>query len=186
MINIGFGLSILIPVPYLINNIFDLGKETYGLIMSFSSFGMIVGAVAVNKAKKEFQIKDFSKISYILAALSCIFLIPTIFSFSKLFIIVLFSTGMFLFGAVIAYIDIPIITFLQNYSPENLRGQIMGFFISLVKIVLPLSLFISGKIVDVLSPIISIGFGGLVFALTGFLIIYFYSKVEKNKKTRQI
>jgi MFS family permease len=176
MSNIGIGFCILVPIPYLINNIFLLSKESYGLIMSFSSLGIITGALILNQLKKEIDLQDLFKISYAMSLFSLLFIVPSIFIIHSSYIIVIYSLGMFLFGISIAFIDIPIITFLQKYSPENLRGQIIGIFISFAKIALPISLFISGQIVDSWSPYLSVVLGGIIFLFSGLFLMKFSKK----------
>jgi hypothetical protein len=61
-------------------------------------------------------------------------------------------------GILISFVDIPIITIMQDEIPSNLRGVVFGLTLSLVKVVLPISLLLSGYLVDhvpiVLIPVI--------------------------------
>ncbi|MEI6856343.1 MFS transporter [Psychrilyobacter sp.] len=175
MFNIGYGFSILIPIPYLVNNVFNLSKESYGVIQGFSPFGIIIGAIIINRFNKKLEIKFFIKLFYFLTGVSLIFLIPIIFNLSDIVIVIIYSLGMFLLGITISFIDIPLFTFLQNNSPENLRGEIIGLFISFIKVTLPFTLFLSGKIVDQFSPDISIILGILIYFLTGSFLGYSYN-----------
>lgn len=174
--NIGFAFVCTVPFPYLIINHYKFSNSIYGGVMGMLSVGMILGSFLVSKFKIKLEIKSFITIYSSLGILAIILSSLYIFKLEGIYLIGVLGTGALGVGLSIPFIDIPLITFLQSTTPEKIRGQIIGSFISIVKTILPLSLLISGKIVDKSSPFLSIVLGGGIF----FLGTYLSKRISKE------
>jgi hypothetical protein len=71
-----------------------------------------------------------------------------------------YSALSILMGVLISYVDIPIITIMQDEIPSGLRGVVFGLTMSLVKVVLPVSLLASGYLIDYLPAVLIPVLGG--------------------------
>ncbi|OOM77970.1 MFS transporter [Clostridium sp. BL-8] len=170
-INFFIGLSINIPMPYIINNIMQLNTKLYGLIQSTYSIGAILGAIIIKKIIKNFSLEKIIKSATILLSSCMIALGFSVIIQAKIsdetFILIYFVLVTILIGFSISFIDIPIFYFLQKTISDEFRGRVLGLVISIAKIVLPIALIISGYLINqVPSYLLSIVGGILLFIFT--------------------
>ncbi len=170
-INFFIGLSINIPMPYIINNIIHLDTKLYGLIQSTYSIGSILGAITIKKIIKKFSFKKIIKSATILLSLCMIsigfsVIIQTTIP-NKTAILIYFILVTILIGFSLSFIDIPIFYFLQKTIPDEFRGRVLSLGIGISKIVLPIALIISGYLINQIpSYLLSIVGGILLFTFT--------------------
>ncbi len=182
LLNIGFGIFILLPVPYIVNNIFHFSNEKFGIIQSFFSLGFIVSSLYISKKNKEVRLDLLHRVFYIYFFTGVLFLIPLFLKVSTFGNLIFYILGMFIFGGVIPYIDINIITFIQTRTPNEIIGQVMGSFIGIVKFIFPVSLFVGGILVDYISPIFSIALGMSIYLVSGLIFTSYW----KKRKAREL
>lgn len=168
--NLAYGVSLVISIPYLINNKFYLGGTAYGIIQGCLPIGMILGSLLVKKYNVGLDLNIFKTIGITVSFSIFLYSLPLLFFFDKLYIIILYSFLMFLFGLIIPFFDIPIFTYLQQELPINIRGQILGLFISCIKIIFPMALLISGAIIDNFSIKYNMLFGFFLFILFSLFV----------------
>lgn len=98
--------------------------------------------------------------------------IPVIFtghSLGQLFYGAYYIGAMFLFGLIVAFIDIPLSYFMQKEVPEEYRGRVMSIGISIGKTMVPLARVISGVLLGLVPPyLLPIG-GGMLFLAINLL-----------------
>lgn len=177
-INFFLGFSIQVPMPFIINSVLTLSPKWYGVINSAFPIGMVLGSLVVEKIMAKVDYNKLLMAMVVLMALCALFVgIPLVLPLSRVFIGFIYIGIMFLLGIAIALIDIPIMFILQSSVPEYIRGRIMSLITSLVKIVLPISLIISGALLQTLPSYYLPILGG-VFALVYSFIYY----VISNKK----
>ena len=177
LFNFIFAMMVIIPIPYIVNNIFKMESKFLGIIQSLLPVGMILGAFLVKKYKINISVDLIKNIFLIFLLTGISFLIPLYFKIEFWRIVTIYSFGMFIIGIILGVTEVPIFTYFQKFIPENIRGQVIGTFISLVKVIVPLTLLLSGKIIDISSPRVSI-YIGIILSLG----VIFFSKIVKKLK----
>jgi MFS family permease len=150
-LNFLLGFSVNIPGPYIINELLKLSPNAYGIIYAMFSVGLIIGTLTVEAVMKRFEYRRLLiGMNGIIAIAASLVGLPTLFpSRTEVGIYVLYY-GMLhvIMGIAIAYVDVPIMTLLQNEIPEALRGRVLSLVMSFVKIVLPIALLLSGALIN--------------------------------------
>lgn len=177
-LNFFIGLSINVPLPYIINNVIKLNANFFGIIEAAFPIGMILGAVMIKRIMDKYSYEKIMKLSSILLSATMVAIgFSVILNFKvnmDTFYLLYFIFIMILAGIAISSIDIPLFYMLQNTIPEDIRGRVLSIGISFAKIVLPVALIISGALISHLPayilPIIS-GIALCIFSI-------FYIKVH--------
>jgi len=181
-LNFFFNFTIIVPLPYLLNNIWDISSLFYGIIQGAFPVGMILGAVMTDRILNMISYSRLLKrIIFLTGGGVLLFVLPLIlFSAApgELFVLVYYSILMFLCGVSVAWIDIPANVLIQKIVPKKILGRVISVKFSLIKIIVPLSLLISGYLINYLSPIFLIGSGALIFIVFNF--IFFASDLGKD------
>ena len=178
-LNFFIGFSINVPLPYIINNIIKLNANYYGLIQAAFPIGMILGALIIKHIMEKIEYEAIIRTSNFLLSVTMVAIgIAAILFYQfqhAVFYLVYFALLMVLAGIAIASLDIPIIYILQKTIPDEFRGRVLSMGISVAKIILPISLMLSGALINhIPSHIIPIAGGmGLI------LFNMFYMKLKK-------
>ena len=149
--NIGFGLTFSVTIPYIINKVFQVNSEIYGIIQSCFYLGMMFGASFFAIKVKEITINYFYKIFLYLGLILTLFLFPLIIKVNLICNIFFYILAMIFYGMQSSYFDICLTSFVQREISENDLGKYLGIFISFSKVFLLISIFISGIIIDFIS-----------------------------------
>ncbi|MGL5541973.1 MAG: MFS transporter, partial [Fusobacteriaceae bacterium] len=179
---------IMIPVPYIVNQILKLGSKIFGMVQGSLPIGAIVGAVFVNRKKTVLTEKVFMKIFGVFL-ISCAILYCTSFNLEKTGVAdpCGLALAMFISGMAFGILDVTAATYFQENVPEDIRGKIMGLITGIVKFTMPLAFIISGKITDRYSPFMSIGLGGsIILAALFFLTVISYARKKEGDKISEI
>ncbi|MBF4694987.1 MFS transporter [Fusibacter ferrireducens] len=178
-INFFLGFALQVPLPYIVNNVLMLSPRWYGMINGAFPVGLIAGALIVEKIMSRFNYdKILLNMVWIMAACSITVGVPLLISWPKEWIGILYLLIMFILGITIALIDIPIAYILQDILPEYIRGRILSLVASVVKIFLPLGLFLSGILIQSISVYYLPILGGVLALLYSCIFHYF----ANNKK----
>lgn len=177
-LNFFIGLSINVPLPYIINNVIKLNAKFFGIIEAACSIGMIIGALIIKKIMDKYSYEKIMKLSSILLSACMIAIGFSVILHFKVYnetiYLIYFILIMIFTGIAISSIDIPIFYLLQNTIPDDLRGRVLSIGISIAKIILPVALIISGALINhmpaYILPIIS-GIGLCIFSI-------FYIKIN--------
>lgn len=165
-LNFSLGLSISVPLPYIINNVLGLGPKYLGIIQGSFPIGLIIGAVFVGKLLIRL---DYNRIlmtmNFILAI--CIFMIGIpVFPFNiitnKIAIVIYYCLVMSIVGVAISFIDIPLISILQSIIPDEYRGRVLSLVISMGKIISPLAFMLAGALINILPVYLLQLFGSMI------------------------
>lgn len=174
-LNFFIGLSINIPMPYIINNVLKLNSKYFGMIQAALPVGMILGAVIIKKIMEKYLYNNILKsASIMLSICMCAvgfsvilhYIIYNVITFLLYFIILMVFAGI-----AISLIDIPIFYVLQRTIPDEFRGRVLSIGISIAKTILPAALILSGALIGItpayLTPII----GGILLCIFSIFFI---------------
>ena len=178
ILNFFISFSVTVPLPYIINNLLNLSSNQYGIIQGAFPVGMILGAVAVGKIIEKIdymKLLIFSSIT-LSVAIALLGLPLVIADASSLAYMIYYISIMVIFGIAISFIDVPILWLMQKSIPDNLRGKVLSISMSIVKLIAPLGLVISGMIINSVPVYIMTFAGGGILMLSNLMILN-----QKNK-----
>ena len=178
ILNFFISFSVTVPLPYIINNLLNLSSNQYGIIQGAFPVGMILGAVAVGKIIEKIdymKLLIFSSIT-LSVAIALLGLPLVLADASSLAYMIYYISIMVIFGIAISFIDVPILWLMQKSIPDNLRGKVLSISMSIVKLIAPLGLVISGMIINSVPVYIMTFSGGGILMLSNLMILN-----QKNK-----
>ena len=178
ILNFFISFSVTVPLPYIINNLLNLSSNQYGIIQGAFPVGMILGAVVVGKIIEKIdymKLLIFSSIT-LSVAIALLGLPLVLADASSLAYMIYYISIMVIFGMAISFIDVPILWLMQKSIPDNLRGKVLSTSMSIVKLIAPLGLVISGMIINSVPVYIMTFAGGGILMLSNLMILN-----QKNK-----
>ena len=178
ILNFFISFSVTVPLPYIINNLLNLSSNQYGIIQGAFPVGMILGAVVVGKIIEKIdymKLLIFSSIT-LSVAIALLGLPLVLADASSLAYMIYYISIMVIFGIAISFIDVPILWLMQKTIPDNLRGKVLSISMSIVKLIAPLGLVISGMIINSVPVYIMTFAGGGILMLSNLMILN-----QKNK-----
>ena len=178
ILNFFISFSVTVPLPYIINNLLNLSSNQYGIIQGAFPVGMILGAVVVCKIIEKIdymKLLIFSSIT-LSVAIALLGLPLVLADASSLAYMIYYISIMVIFGIAISFIDVPILWLMQKSIPDNLRGKVLSISMSIVKLIAPLGLVISGMIINSVPVYIMTFAGGGILMLSNLMILN-----QKNK-----
>ena len=174
-LNFLLGFSVNVPGPYIINELLNLPPKAYGVINAMFPIGLIIGTLTVETMMKRFEFRQLLiTMNGFIAMLASLIGLPMLFPIhdSYALYIAFYGTLFLLMGIAIAYVDVPIMMILQTEVPENLRGRVISLLGSLVKVILPIALLLSGAMIGKLPiaflPVIG---ATIAFSYSAFLLL---------------
>ena len=178
ILNFFISFSVTVPLPYIINNLLNLSSNQYGIIQGAFPVGMILGAVVVGRIIEKIDYMKLLIFSSITLSVAIAFLgLPLVLAdASSLAYMIYYISIMVIFGIAISFIDVPILWLMQKSIPDNLRGKVLSISMSIVKLIAPLGLVISGMIINSVPVYIMTFAGGGILMLSNLMILN-----QKNK-----
>jgi MFS family permease len=168
-LNFFIGFAIMVPLPYIINSVLELSSKEFGLIQGSFPVGIIIGALIVKKLTEKVSYSTLLRgICFILSILMMNFGVPVLlrdFIVEPTLFVTFYCLMMFLYGTVVAVIDIPIAYFMQKEIPEAYRGRVLSIGISIGKTMLPVAMILSGVLLKVVPAAMIPIAGGLLYLL---------------------
>ncbi|MGG0239260.1 MFS transporter [Bacillus rhizoplanae] len=168
-INFFLGFAVTIPLPYIINTVLKLSSREFGIIQGAFPVGMILGALLVKKITERISYSILLKyLSFALSIIMIILGVPVILKSLQMNSVVytcFYSAVMFLFGVVIALIDIPLSYFMQKEISDEYRGRVLSIVLSIVKMMLPMAMIASGVLLNLIPSYVMPVTGGMLFFL---------------------
>ncbi|MEW9122108.1 MAG: MFS transporter [Thermotaleaceae bacterium] len=180
-LNFFIGLSITIPLPFIINNVLLLSSSYYGIIQGGFPIGMIIGAFMVKKVSERMTCHKLLRITSIFLSASMVLIGLPVLSISSQvqnhIYLIYYSLISVMIGCLIALIDIQFFYELQTIIPEEYRGRVLSIGIAIAKAVLPIGLIISGIFINRLPP--------GILPITGGIALFTVSKVMFEGRTNE-
>lgn len=181
VLNFSIGFSIQIPLPFIINDVLKISSKYFGIIQSMLAVGLIIGAVILNKySNRCVHNKIIALMNMIISGcilLMAIPVLPLISISNELILVCYYCLITIILGIAISFIDILAMSYLQKSIADNYRGRVMSLLFSLVKIILPLALILSGIFIDILPIYILLIIGSLILLLASIIWLKKYKKV---------
>lgn len=179
-LNFSIGLSISVPLPFIINNVLMLESKHLGIIQGAFPVGLIIGAIFIGKFSKQLVYKKILMVMNFILAI-CIALIglpvlPFNIIMNKMSILIYYCLIMCIVGFAISFIDIPLLSILQRSISDEYRGRVLSLGMSLVKIISPLAFILSGILINILPVFILQLFGSMVLLISNVV------QYRKNSK----
>ena len=181
-LNFFFNFTLIVPLPYLMNTIWKIDPNKYGIIQAAFPVGMIFGALLTEKIMSKISYNILIKnIAFISAVGVTAFALPIIL-FQNVptsnFILVYYSLLMFMSGISVAWIDVPANVIIQKIVPQHILGRVLSIKVSIIKIIVPISLLISSFIIKLIDVKYVILIGATIFL--SFNYLFFSSKTGKE------
>ena len=181
-LNFFFNFTLIVPLPYLLNTVWKIEPNKYGIIQAAFPVGMIIGALLTEKIMEKVSYNILIKnINFISAVGVTAFALPIIiFKMSPApnFIMIYYSILMFLSGISVAWIDVPANVIIQKIVPQNILGRVLSVKMSIIKIIVPISLLVSSLTLKFIEVEYIFIIGSLIFF--SFNILFFSSAAGKK------
>jgi len=159
-----FGIPYVILMPAVARDVFGMGAQGLGILMSCVGLGALVAALTLAR------LGDFAHKGRILLASSIIFSLSLLaFSLNQVFVLSLVSLVFVGFSSVSAFSITN--TLLQTLVPDNFRGRIMSGFMFTFAGILPFGNLISGSLASVWGVRMALFFNAIA-CLSLFSVIF--------------
>ncbi len=166
---INFFAGPLFPLLPLVSERIGFGPSGYGLMMSLISAGLITSSFLIG-----FVQKFLSTIKMLLAGLIISAIAISILGWAPLSGLIIFAA--FILGIAMNLSNLPIITLFQKNIPQDKIGVVSSFVFTFAQVAMPISMILSGYLVDTFSlSTIFLSIGVVVFlsAIVGFALPQF-------------
>lgn len=183
VLNFIIGLCINVPLPYIITTLLKRPPILLGSIESFFPIGLLVGGLLISKIMKRYSYNlILQTINYALFILLVLVALPGLLEVSTLtnkFLLIYYGTINFFFGLGISFVDVPIITILHQQIEVDYQGRVLSLVMSIVKVIYPIGLGLSGILIYHLNPFLLPFAGSFIVAIFS---MYFNRKILSNEE----
>ncbi|MFE8702936.1 MFS transporter [Cytobacillus sp. FJAT-54145] len=154
--------------------VLGLSETDFGLLISITGIGSIVGASTVSIFAKKMSIKQLISLGFLMVAVGYL-----IYAFSFSFWSV--AVGFIILGFFNSFSNTGFMTFYQNNVPTEMMGRIssvFGTFISLFQIIFVLLIGYTGEIIPLRYSVIIASF---IIVVIGILITFMVNQPSRSK-----
>ena len=163
--NFAVGGAVLVGVPYLANTRFVEGAAAYGLIISGSAGGNLLGVILSGVLPKV----KAKVINVLMIALFLTFGIG-ISALTWISVTWLAIVDLFILGVLNGYLGILLITSLQQNAPKEMLGRLMSMVLLAGIVLMPLSQAVSGVVLHWNVSVLFLSAGGLLVLCALYLL----------------
>ncbi|MBS7525546.1 MFS transporter [Fusibacter paucivorans] len=143
-LNFYLGIAVEVPIPVILNQIFEVTPKAYGFVNSGFPIGLVIGALMLERFNPHMQIWCLLKRMNALMTLVIVCMALPLIGVFQIAVTPYYFTLMTALGFCISYVDITIMVYLQTEVPAAIRGRVLGIMMSFVKLILPIGLVLSG------------------------------------------
>ena len=159
-----FGWSYAVLLPAFARDVFGLGADGYGVLMSASGVGALFGALTVATAGHVFPARNVALAgNWIFSAALVAFAYTTNYYLALVFMC-LGGFGMLLFFSTSN-------TVMQTIVPDEMRGRVLGVWGLVFGAMIPLGSIEAGWLAQWLGAPFALAFGGVVCAIAGLVAL---------------
>lgn len=159
-----FGWSYAVLMPAFARDVLNLGPNGYGVLMSASGIGALVGALGVATFGHAMSPRNMALGGVWIFAASVVALALTSNFWLSLVLLFVSGFGMLLFFSTSN-------TTLQTIVPDNMRGRVMGVWALVFGAMIPLGSLEAGGLAHWLGTPFALAFGGIVCAIAGLVAV---------------
>jgi MFS transporter, DHA3 family, macrolide efflux protein len=156
--------------PVFSKTILHSGTTGYGLLEAAAAIGEVIGALISGKLSNRLPLGYWMCLSFSITGISLVLM--TVF---KSLLLAIFLFGLSMGGS--ALLNIPLITSLQLYAPESIRGRVMASFGIFFMSSVPIGLVFGGYLTTIMGPLVVfmiIGFINIIGGIAALFIKSFY------------
>ena len=171
-----FGWSYAVLLPAFARDVFNLGADGYGVLMSASGIGALAGALTVATAGHLFPQRNVALGGvWLFSGALLAFSVTTNFYLALLFM-TLGGFGMLLFFSTSN-------TVMQSIVPDEMRGRVMGVWGLVFGAMIPLGSLEAGALASWLGAPFALAFGAVICAIAGFVALLVIRRREAEMAT---
>jgi MFS family permease len=162
---INFCISVIfVVIPYVVVDYYKQSSEAFGIIEAAFALGTIFASLVATKYSKVDSLNNqLASGIFIIGASIMLVGIPEVLGIEWSYkLLILYSVINFMFGFVIMYLNIPLISAIQIYVSDDVRGRVFGLMQAVVVCIMPLGYFINGLVLEQFSLVaVTLSFGFL-------------------------
>ena len=140
-----FITPISVILPYYVEDVLALSADWYGYIASAFGVGAIIGYVLVAWLKPQGTVRRNAVLFAFFCSACLLFSLSTVYH--PIVALICFA----ILGILNGFTGISLVTQIQTCIKPEMRGRVMGNFMTLTGVIIPISLGISGILIDVLN-----------------------------------
>ncbi len=166
-----FGWSYAVLLPAFARDVFHLGADGYGILMSASGIGALAGALTVATAGHVFPQRN--------VALGGVWLFSAAllgFALTRNFHVALGFMTLGGFGMLLFFSTSN--TVMQTIVPDEMRGRVMGVWGLVFGAMIPLGSLEAGALASWLGAPFALSFGAVICAIAGFVALIIIRRRE--------
>jgi len=166
-INFCLALSLTVPLPYLVNNVFKLSSTWVGIVNAGFPIGYLIGTLIINQKGVKNRGKSLQYgIWFVWLSMACMTIsVAATNVFGQLGTATVLTGLLSSTGLAIAYIDIPLMTFMQMSIPSEVRGRVFSVMTMASRLAIPAAMILSGRLLSLVHP------GYLLLIGTGIYLV---------------
>lgn len=159
-----FGWSYAVLLPAFARDIFGRGADGYGVLMSASGVGALLGALTVATAGHVFPPRNVALAGNWLFSFALVAFAYTRTYYLALALMCVGGFGMLLFFSTSN-------TVMQTIVPDEMRGRVLGVWGLVFGAMIPLGSLEAGWLADWLGAPFALAFGGVICAIAGLVAL---------------
>lgn len=159
-----FGWSYAVLLPAFARDVFGLGADGYGVLMSASGVGALAGALTVATAGHVFPSRNVALVGVWLFSGALLAFSFTTNYYLALFFMCIGGFGMLLFFSTSN-------TVLQTIVPDEMRGRVLGVWGLVFGAMIPLGSLEAGWLAEWLGAPFALAFGAVICAIAGLVTL---------------
>ena len=172
-----FGWSYAVLLPAFARDVFGLGADGYGILMSASGVGAVAGALTVATAGHVLPARKIA-----LAGVWIFSGALLAFSFTRNFYLALLLMVIGGFGMLLFFSTAN--TVMQTIVPDEMRGRVLGVWGLVFGAMIPLGSLEAGALADWLGAPFALAFGAIICAIAGLVALLVIRRREAETAQR--
>jgi predicted MFS family arabinose efflux permease len=157
-----FGWSYVVLLPAFARDVFGLGAEGYGLLMSAAAVGSVTGALTVASVR---DVRHGRRMAFLALAI----LAPSVVAFASVADLVPAAIALALTGFGLSAFFSSVNTLIQASVADDVRGRVMGVYTLVFGASMPLGAFQAGTLAHVIGAPATVRLGGVICAVAGIV-----------------